>query len=296
MFEFDNLEPFNTRLSRLREQRYEESPDKFPYCKNQDSFCKKMFLEGDGNREKRRQTLGRWESGNTHPRVPEILMLCKLLECDPNYLLGYGKAISKDIGAVSAFTGLERKSIETLRENTDFINFLNYLITSDSFPKLVSSIEKDSIYHHIDNDLTSSYKTVLLKRMRMAFDNALALSSPFDDLLDFYKRELSLEISGFRKRGIENGILIHVSESIRNEILRAKSEREIPDESDEYYSLVIDFLAEFSCDPFSYENECEQRNGRLAQMFIDLLNGYFAFRTNQRRERMREYAKQRQQV
>lgn len=296
MFDLDDKKAFGKRLVELRQQRYKESPDKFPYCKNQASFCQEISSLDKEGKAFRRQTLGCWENGASYPTVQRILILCKLLECDPDFLLGYGKTVSKDIEFISDFTGLERRSIEALKTNTDFIPFLNYILTSNDFMKLVSYIEKEATCFYVDKDLTSHYKSVLLRRMKAAFDRSLALSTPFDHFPAIYKRELSQELSGFRKNGIENGILIHISESIRNEILRAKGEREIPDESDEYYSLVIDFLAEFSCDPFSYEKECAQRKGRFAQIFIELLDDYFVIRTNQRRERMREYAKQRQQV
>ena len=65
-------------------------------CREEKGFTQAALGEELANRIKDdpeakkydRTTISRWESGNTSPRVNELLALCDIFECDFGYLIG----------------------------------------------------------------------------------------------------------------------------------------------------------------------------------------------------------------
>jgi DNA-binding XRE family transcriptional regulator len=64
----------------------------------------------------KRQTIGKWEMGESNPEMKHLEKLCQVFECDLAYLLGeidMRRRVSADIAAI---TGLSEKAIEYLSD------------------------------------------------------------------------------------------------------------------------------------------------------------------------------------
>ena len=284
---------FGERLSDLRKKRYKELPSKYEYCKTQRAFCDAIAdREPANDRYIRRQTLAGWEKGKSYPDISRLLILCELLDCEPNYLLVGDKPINQEVETASQVTGLEPKSIEVLKGNKPLVDFLNYLLTkaNTGFIELVDFIKREPSYHYLDNDLLMHYKPTLKKKMEKAYLRSLDRISAYSEPLVEYRHELEKEIRYLYEIHKDSGILTYISDDIQNEIRSAKSEKHIPDNSEDSYNLIVDFLVDFSYQPLSHINEKEQNLGRILQMFAVLVKGYFNDELPKRKKRAKEYA------
>lgn len=284
---------FGARLQRLREERYTTLPFKYQYCKTQSSFSDEIAnYEQSEKRGIRRQTLASWEKGASYPTINRLLILCKLLNCDPDYLLGYSQHINQDIDTISAVTGLKPKSIEILMENKFFVSFFNFLLVDADvkFLRLLDFIEKESRYYYLDKDLLGHYHQTLMRKMDAAF-NRISLFSHSYDLLIEYERELKRELRNFYGPNGDFGILQYVSDDISNQIRLIKEENHIQDNSEDSYQLIVKILAEYTLQPLTHIKERERNWGRITQMFIDLVEEYFKSEIPKRKENIMHYVK-----
>lgn len=87
-----------------------------------------------------------------------------------------------------------------------------------------------------------------------------------------------------------NHILKYVSEDVQKQIQQAKSERHIPNDSEESYSLILDFLVDFSYQPLSHKNKKEQNLGRILPIFANLVEDFFDDERPKTKRGIMEYA------
>lgn len=62
-----------------------------------------------------RDTLSKWENGSRSPTIEQLLNLCEILECDPDYLLGRIEHTRNNMQIASEVTGLSEDAIKTIR-------------------------------------------------------------------------------------------------------------------------------------------------------------------------------------
>lgn len=73
----------------------------------QEDFCEIIGISRD--------TLSKWENGNRCPNIGQLLNLCEVLECDPDYLLGRIEHTKNNMQIASDVTGLSEDAIKTIR-------------------------------------------------------------------------------------------------------------------------------------------------------------------------------------
>lgn len=82
------------------------------------------------------QTVSKWESGNTTPKLEKLLTLCELYGCDLGYFIGEYDCKTRKNTDIKAETGLSEASINQLRADKAFkssrIQALNALIEFDN--------------------------------------------------------------------------------------------------------------------------------------------------------------------
>lgn len=64
--------------------------------------------------ESKRKTISIWETGKAMPSLEEFVILCDILECDPEYLLGSCPTPRKDTKSGMDITGLSKETIDKL--------------------------------------------------------------------------------------------------------------------------------------------------------------------------------------
>lgn len=73
----------------------------------QERFCEIIGVSRD--------TLSKWENGHSCPNIEQLLDLCNILECDPDYLLGRIEHTRNNMQIASDVTGLSEDAIKTIR-------------------------------------------------------------------------------------------------------------------------------------------------------------------------------------
>lgn len=66
--------------------------------------------------ESKRKSISNWESGKHEPSVSDFALLCELLDCDPEFLLGDSKTPRKEIKSTMEVTGLSEQAISKLQK------------------------------------------------------------------------------------------------------------------------------------------------------------------------------------
>ena len=96
-----------------------------------------------------RQTLAKWENGATYPSYQDMVNLCKLFECEMDYLTGKIPCKTRENTDIQKETKLEENTINRIKTSSPFRQFIEYmskgLIPYDSdntIEKLFGSIEK----------------------------------------------------------------------------------------------------------------------------------------------------------
>lgn len=269
-----NTSEFGRRLKRLREKRYKEQPNRFSYCKSQVTFIAKFTLEDPTGKGICRQTFSALERGRVTPTIPELYLLCRLLDCDIEYLLGLDTVICKNVASAAATIGLKAESVNEIRGNKEIAQLLDFLLQKDEFFKLCTYIREEANKRYIESELMRHFDDVLKKKLERAFDRAITKSSPFDELNEQYKRELKATLSPDFLFDGKSGKTKHVSEDILLHIEIAAEESDTLPQTDGYYDLVIDTLMSDSVQPLLCKKEAEQTIGRIAQMFTSIVKPY----------------------
>jgi len=120
MYEYYNINVLPERLRKIREARMKEyeREHKEPECPgkrgrrpnrfSQDNLAKDMFIP--------RGSVIAWESGASKPTLDELVKLCRLLDCDLDYLLGRCDTYHRECAEISEATGLSTEAVDTLRK------------------------------------------------------------------------------------------------------------------------------------------------------------------------------------
>lgn len=102
--------------------------------------CPDVPLEKDS----RQKTVHNWESGKTSPDYDTLKRMCRILDCDTDYLLCMQESPRKETADISSATGLSEKAADYLRalKNEPYkIEILNGLILSEHFPAMLEQLE-----------------------------------------------------------------------------------------------------------------------------------------------------------
>lgn len=270
--EFNGAE-FGERLKDLREKRFRDSPRRFSYCKSQTAFMTTFAAEKDDGKGCR-QTLKSWEEGKTIPTIPDLYQICRLLDCTPEYLLGRDSEVNKDTTYVAKTIGLTIKSVNEIKGNEDVSQLLEWLLQQNNFLELCAYIKGETIHRYLEVELMQHFGKELQKHLERAFDCAFAKATPFDDLSELYKRELRKRLLPTFLPDPQSKLKDYVSKDVLCIIERGAEESDISPQTDAYYNLIIETLANFSIQPLSYRKEAEQTAGKIAQMFTVIITPY----------------------
>ena len=103
--------------------------------------------------ESKRKAISNWEKGSATPSLSDFVLLCKILDCDTQYLLGEIDVPRVEEKAVMDITGLSEKAVEKLIRIKDgncvtwWSDTLNLIIENENFIDLLHTITD-----YIDDD------------------------------------------------------------------------------------------------------------------------------------------------
>ena len=103
--------------------------------------------------ESKRKAISNWEKGSANPSLSDFVLLCKILDCDTQYLLGEIDVPRVEEKSVMDVTGLSEKAVEKLIRIKDgncvtwWSDTLNLIIENENFIDLIHTIT-----NYIDDD------------------------------------------------------------------------------------------------------------------------------------------------
>lgn len=272
MLLYKNICHFGRRLKKIRNERFKGNPKKFYYCKSQELFLNRMSEENP-DEIKTRQVFSKWEKGEAVPNLAQFALLCDLLECDPDYLLGKQGHYNDTVEKISKYTGLDQENVFSLHVDNEFSNFINSLVFCEKFTELYHQLNTERYNRFAASDLLQHFNEDLLRIMKRAFAITMKNTSAFSDRAEFYRKELQKNISPETySEFLSQAISPDYKEQIKIK-LKYQNERE---KSVSEYDVFIDMMAEVSFEPLLYNYEKEQRIGRLSQMFSEIVEDYFS--------------------
>lgn len=265
-----DINSFGENLKKLRIDRYKTNPEKYFYCKSNESLAEMLVHD--------RRTIGNWKKNVSHPNIEDVIKLCNYLDCDMDYLLNASDQPVKSTHEVAEYTGIEYDNVVSIINNKPLRNFLNYMLSSEEFNTLVSGINNEFINQYISSDILSVYKAPLMNRIKSAYAKFHAQVSPFEispeKVRDFLMKEIPF--TNFRKSSKDtfNTFLYENLSSDRiNQIMITNKFTSTTDEYTIYNAFISDTV---SCtyEIMEYMHTHELRLFHLAQSFLSIVNGY----------------------
>ena len=118
-----------------------------------------------------RQTIAKWEKGESYPSVEDLCDLSEIFECDIKYLFGEFKEKTETVHDICKITKLSEKAVINIIKYSDFkqfgniIEIINTLLENDSYLRLLQNIMlyKDELPEILDTS-EANYKLFDLQR------------------------------------------------------------------------------------------------------------------------------------
>ena len=131
-----------------------------------------------------RSKISTWESNNkqTVPDLYDFYSLCKVLNCDPNCLLGYDDIEFENDKLAADYTKLSPDTIATIRENPFMAKFVDAMINSDKTTALFSNLIQLFNDRCNNTALDGIFSESAIERLRFAFDQ-------------FFYKEITLDMN-----------------------------------------------------------------------------------------------------
>ena len=120
-----------------------------------------------------RSKITNWENPKTQtlPSLYDFYSLCKILDCDPNYMLGYSELDCSKDGAASEYTHLSIEAIEILRKDNFVPLIMNALITSEKSSILFNKIFQRCYHGYLSSTPESIFSPDAFFRLELAFED-----------------------------------------------------------------------------------------------------------------------------
>lgn len=149
---------------------------------------KSDFLPRIYKSETSHKTLTAWENGERLPDTDSLALMAELFDCDMGYLLGDYAEHHRVTADICTETGLTEKAVDVIlqykNQNPEYIKSLNFLLESDNFESVLSSICEYSETLHLLKGLE------MIKAKRIGSANSTREYKPDINLLDRISKEL----------------------------------------------------------------------------------------------------------
>lgn len=127
------------RLQKIRKTKY----------KTQKDFAEALYLSD-------RKTVSKWETGETEIPITQLSDICKLLDCDLDYLFGKIDVSKNQTNNIMIETGLSEMAVEVLLNN-QYTDILNAILKDENFINLLNIISEWS-----EADLDSTHGNLIV--------------------------------------------------------------------------------------------------------------------------------------
>lgn len=157
-----------------------------------------LIGENGGDDSVTRQTISKWEIGQSYPTLENLLALCNIFKCDIEYLLGNIPCKTRINTDINQFTGLSEDAIKKLNTYVQkkrlAKSLISSFITHHSFDTLLCYLED---YYIRSSDLSTIISNIMTtfnlskKDVKDIFFSKLSVKEIFDKIssLDYIKED-----------------------------------------------------------------------------------------------------------
>jgi transcriptional regulator with XRE-family HTH domain len=225
----NDIVAFKTRLSEIRKRK------RF----TQDSFAEALHF-GDRSR------IANWESkkSTTVLKLSDFTTVCKLLDVDPNYLLGVSDIQSSNDKAISDAIGLSCTNVQKLRTCKFTSKFLDYMLSSLEIDELIRRIKQICHYGFVSEAQETTFSHNTLKKIEKAFEEFHREVSPLDMNKELFSEYIRDALPWNRDQvSFDCFIKSTISENEYNNILFEYPDFEEKPDTEKYNVLIDDIAA-----------------------------------------------------
>lgn len=271
------------QLQSMRKRRYQEDSDRYAYCKNQQTFADKI--------DRTRETIAKWETNNGTPALNEFMKVCKLLNCEPNYLLGVNDVISEKVNSISSATGLTNMAVERILYNDFLRELLNYLLEQDNYTNVIRNLYQ-IVKANVESEkiLKENYCGMFITRIENIYFKA-TLDKPFHnnnkrEYAKLLHQELDIDYCEFLSAMEKHNDIPADYEALVNYMMDCMTEKGVEEfckrtyqndyeTVDKYFECFINDIVEQTYDVFFH---CQTKNIWMGQIMQEISKNIFDFK------------------
>lgn len=251
-----NLKELGTRIKNIRELR------------------KKTQLNVAEALNIRRQTLINWEAGDTIPSLEKLIELCKILDCNIDYLLGVVDLPDiEPISTASHYSGISTEIIRYGLKNPDYLDCLNFFMRPDNIADIFHSITQNEWKTFWINTAMQDIKGELKEKIIEYYNEYISIT-PYDKLKEtsykeFLKEKFPKETICLSVTQTDNNNNINIKKCISKNIYQ-----DFLINGEFNYSKFISYLVKHTYKPLFDRTMLELQKNKLANMFVELITRY----------------------
>ena len=228
----------------------------------QETFAKKLSAKMGGI-EISRTTVATWETdkNQTVPKYDYLINICNMYDCDVNYFFEDDSVKSKEIKEVADLLHISEKSVEILKDNSNYGNMLDCLINNDSFDSFVNRINQLTAYSVVDDAITTVFTESYCKKLKQFFDEYYFSEFPMEVSKENFRKFLLTKISSNKfnpEKYIERKFLEEGKNCVYNQCDDFSALSKL-----EKYDLIINFISDVGYDHFDAKKKVENSEFRL---------------------------------
>lgn len=274
---FDN-NGFAQRLAELRKTRWNEykknlnmqiSPyEKYAYCRTQETFAEALNVE--------RRTISKWESGTTIPTIDKVYELCHLLNCNIDYLLGNESLVGLSPSVIAShYSGISIEIINYAKNNSDYLDCLNYFMHPDNCSLLFNDITLTTWKIFLSNNELDNISDPLKSLIIDIFQNYQTFTPINSYNKESYKQYLRSSLPenkiSFSQKKSDDCICVKscISSIQFNKLNLSK-------DNPENYHIFIDYIADYSYEILINKMLLNIQKENLSKSFIHIFEKYLS--------------------
>lgn len=220
-----------------------------------------------------RTTITNWENENIDslPNIEDLMGLCNLFECDLDYVVGREKSKSKEIADIANQLHISEQTVEILKENKEFGEFIDNLLSYDLMSEVIQRTARLSFHHYTEDVITASFSPRLVNKIKKLYLKYLDEEFLLDMSEESFKRFIEKNLDSESDFDIDNYLHSKFLENGRNYLFQKVDNFNSLNPSKQR-DLIISVIAEMSYDYLISDQLMQISKQKLISMMSDALD------------------------
>ena len=240
--------------------------EKYASCVSQSSLADAVNVS--------RQTIIDWEKGNTYPTIDKLIQLCKVFNCNPDYLLGFIKnPVIEPVSTAHFFSHISSEIIDYGLKNEDYLDCLNFFMLPENCASLFNEVTLSAWRKFWIDSSLSNIKNPFKDEVLKAYAEFTAVT-PITDIskktyADFLRKRFPEKKLILKARNKENG-----NGYIIKGCFELVDYNSFFDDKVFNYQKFIQYLVDTTFEQLSHNALIESQKIKLANAFVNLFTRY----------------------